>query len=637
MVGVLIRMKLAVLRNSTTGGRAAWMVTGGVLGLCCAAATVLLTFADVSHPGVLGDLLAAVWLGWALSWMIGPLWGASAVLRAEHFALLPLPRPRLAAGLLGAGLVAITTAVTAVAFLSLITYAARLGPAAALVAVPAAAGVLVLVVLLSRVTHALFTVVATSRTGAAVTGLLFAGLLIVSQSGWMLIVPILYSDVLTTGFSPLFSTVLRAVPSSWGVVAVEAAGRGDWPVTAAALAGLPVLGALLLLVWAATLGTPRRSRVTIRGGAYGTAPARGPLAGPAGAVFRKEVRTWWRDPGRITAAVVPIAWALGTALLPLTFGAPVLLPWAGAAVAWFAVTSAGNLYGDDGTALWHTLTTGSERADVRGRQWAYLAVYGPVAVLLSAGLTVWSGYTWAWPWVVAVVPALLGGGAGLIAYASVSALTPGPDPRRRADAPLEGADATGPSYVLFWVGILPAGPPLAVIVTGHLLDVPWLLWAGLPVGVATGVALAWWLGDRAAARLQERGPEMLHTMRTGRPPPPSSVGVARSPLGVARSPLDVASSPAGVAPSPSPAAVVASGREVVRVLGCWIGGGLLTFPQGLVPVILILVGADVRSWFLAMYLPPPWGLVLGVAGVVAGVALFTTAIRATFRRAVDGR
>ncbi|MEU3454329.1 hypothetical protein ABZ671_12105 [Micromonospora sp. NPDC006766] len=613
MAGVLIRMKLAITRNSMTGGKAAWMITGGTVGLLFAAATIWLTFVDIAKPGVLGDLLACVWVMWLLGWLVGPLWGSSAVLRADHFALLPVPRRKLAVGLLGAAFVGITTAVTALAFVSLITYAAHLGVVPALIAVPAAAGELVFVVLLSRVAYALFGFVATSRLGAAVTGVLFAAMIVLAQSGWMIIVAISYSDVLSTGFSSTFSTTLRWIPSSWGVVAVDAAGHGDWLLVLGALAGLAVLSGLLLLIWAATLGTPRRARVTIRGTRHATVPTGGLFAGPTGAVFRKELRTWWRDPLRTTTATVPIAWALLTALLPLTFDAKALLPWAGPAVALFAITSAGNLYSQDGTALWQTITTGTHHADVRGRQWAYLAVFGPISIALSIGFTIWSGYAWAWPWVAATVPALLGGGAGLISYASVAAMVPGPDAHKRPDNPLERADTTGQSNLLFWIGLIPAAPALTAVLLGDRFDLPVLRWAGGPIGLATGVALAWWLGSVASRQLAATDAEMLHIMRTGR------------------------KTAAGRAAAAGGTKAEMSKRDSAIVGLCWGGGSILLFPQGLVPLVFILTGVDVKVWFLAMYLPPLWGLPVAGVSIVIGIFLYSQAIRITVRNRTTQR
>ncbi|WP_436531900.1 hypothetical protein [Actinoplanes sp. HUAS TT8] len=589
MAGVLIRMKLAIIRNSMTGGRAAWMLVGAAFGLLFAAGTIWLTMVDLPAEKVRGDLLACVFVMWTLGWLIGPLWGGSAVLRADHFALLPVPRRKLAVGLLGAAFVGITTAVTLVGFTSLIVYGGRHGLVPALVAAPVAAVQLVFVVLLSRVAYALFGVVAASRVGAAVTGLLFAAMLVLTQSGWMIALAIAYSDILTTGFSATTTTVLRAIPSSWGIVAVDAAARGDWPLAVGAPLGLAVLSGLLLLVWSIELGASRRARVTIGGGgAHGT-----PGTGPVRAVVVKELRTWWRDPLRITTATVPLFWALGTVLLPLTFDARLLLPWAGPALALFAITSACNLYSQDGTAVWQTLTAGAQRADVRGRQWAYLIVFGPPAVLLGAGFTWWGGYTWTWPWVAALIPALLGGGAGLIVYASVFGLVPGPDAHKRPSNPLERADTTGQSNVLFWVGLLPAVPAAGVVFLGSRLDLTWLTWAGVPVGVATGVLVAYRLGALAARRLATHGPDLLHTMRTGR-----AVPAAR--------------------------ATPQKGSSVEGLL--WGLGSILLLPQGLIPLIFILRGVEARSWFLAMYLPAAYGIPVAVVSALGGLYLYARAI-----------
>lgn len=366
MAGVLIRMKLRIIRNSMTGGKAVWMVVGAVLGLAFAAATVALAFVRLDTPGLVADLLATTYLIWTLGWMVGPLWGGSAVLRSDHFALLPLPRRRLALGLLAAGLVGITTVVTALAFLGLVVHGVRTGvgmrpwcrsrppprnwPSWSC----------------SRGSPTPCSVRSCgSRFGAAVTGLLFAAMLVLTQSGWMLIVAVVSSRVTETGFSTFVSAAIRAVPSGWGVVAVDAMRRGDWWQSLGALAGLLALCALLLAAWGRALGRARSGRSVVRGSARRAAPVRGALSGATGAVLRKELRTWLRDPQRVTMAVTPVAWALGTALLPLTFHTGALLPWAGPALPVMLVATAYNLYSQDGTGLWLTLTTGSQRADVR--------------------------------------------------------------------------------------------------------------------------------------------------------------------------------------------------------------------------------------------------------------------------------
>ncbi|NGO70082.1 hypothetical protein [Streptomyces boncukensis] len=607
MAGVLIRMKLRIIRNSMTGGKAAWMVIGGVFGIVFAAATIALAFARLDTPGLTADLLATTYLLWMLGWMVGPLWGGSPVLRVDQFALLPLERRRLALGLLAAAFVGITTVVTALAFLSLVVHGIRTGAAPALVSVPAAAAQLVFVVLLSRVTHALFGAVAGSRFGAAITGVLFAGMLVLTQSGWMLIVAVAYSRVLENGFSTFVSTAVRVLPSGWGVVAVDAAGRGDWWQSLGALAGLLALCALLLLTWSRALNRPRQGRSVVRGSARGAPPARGLYSGTTGAVLRKELRTWLRDPQRVTMAVTAVAWALGTALLPLTFAAKGLLPWAGPALPVMAAVCAYNLYSQDGTSLWLTLTTGSQRADVRGRQWAFVLIFGPITTAVSIAFTAYSGYSWAWPWVAALAPALLGGSVGLMAYASVTALVPGPDAHKRPDNPLERADTTGQSNALFWVALVPALPAAAAVTTGTLLDSPALRWLGAPIGVATGVLLARWLGRIAADRLTANGPELLFLVRTGRPD----------------SPTKTADEP-GVGARAKP---VLTKRQEATVVLSWIFGSLALVPQGLLPLLFLLSGQQAKSWFLALYLPHPWSWVCAAVMIPIGLALYTRAIR----------
>ena len=493
-------------------------MAGAVLAAC----TIALSLMPAEHPLMVGDLLGVVYALWLLGWVVGPVWAGAPVLRAEHFALLPVPRLRLATGLLGAAFAGITTLVTLLAFTSLVIFAARLGAAAVLIAVPAMILQLALVVLLSRVAAAGFGSASKGRTGAALIGLMVAGLLVLSQSGWMVFVAIQSWGVLSTGPPPVLVTLTRALPSGWGLTAVESAARSDWLPAAGALAGLAAATAVLLLVWAWTLGAPRTGRMTVRGSRRARRHRTGLLAGPASAVVAKELRTWWRDPLRTQTICVALAWALGTVLLPLTFGAKVLLPWAGPAVALAGACCCANLYGQDGTALWLALVIPqAERHDVRGRQWAFLLVFGPVAIITAVVVTAVSGLTWGWPWALALTPALLGGSSGLLAVIWVAALVPGPDAHRRPDNPMDHGDAIGPANLVFWTGLLLAIPAAALLLAGTLRHDEPLRWAGVPAGIATGVLLAWWLGRprRPAARSTRPRPAGPDADRTDCSPP----------------------------------------------------------------------------------------------------------------------
>ena len=280
MAGVLIRMKLRIIRNSMTGGKAACMVIGAVLGVVFAGATIGLALAPFRRARVIADLLAATFAD-----LDARMAGRAALGRFRGPARRPL-RPAAAAA---------TPARRRAARSRVRRHHHRgdrarvpqprrvrrsAGSLPALVSIPAAAAQLVFVVLLSRVAYAFFGAVASSRIGAGVTGVLFAALLVLTQSGWMLVVAIAYSRVLTTGFS---SAAVRHGP---GDAVRLGGGRGrrrrPRPVGAAlgALAGLLVRCALLLLGWGRALAAARHDRAVVRGSDGGTAPAARPARGP---------------------------------------------------------------------------------------------------------------------------------------------------------------------------------------------------------------------------------------------------------------------------------------------------------------------------------------------------------------------
>jgi ABC-2 type transport system permease protein len=619
----MIRMKVAVLRHAVTGARATWMLTGALVGLAVAAGTVAMALFDFDRPETLTDLLAVVFAIWTFAWMLGPAFGGEATLRPEHFALLPIPRRTLALGLLGSAFVGVGTAVSLVGFSALVVFAARLGTVPVVVGLAALALQLTLVVTLSRITARLFGALARSRTGAAVTALITAVLLVLSQSGWVVFIAL--DAVLETGFSDSFSQVVRALPSSWGLVAVEAAAGGDWVWSLGLLVGLAALIAALAVLWSRLLGPQRLPRPVVRGSvAERAAPGGRNARTPTGAVYVKELRTWWRDPLRVQALVVAPAFAILTALLPLTFGSTAVLPFVGAITALMAAVTCGNLYGQDGTALWLTLLLpGTEEADVRGRQRAWLSLFGPMALVLTVAGAAVHGDADLWPWALAATFAVLGGGAGLLLVVATDQLVPGPDPHEAKNSPLDHPDVTGQSFVMLFLALATAVPALGVVLAGELSDQPLRRWTGVVVGIVTGSLCYLGLGRVAAGRLRSRGPELLYLMRAGK----DQVAAA----GESASVFD---------------AMPRHRRNLVWT--CLAVGCIALFPQALVPTAMKLSGDVAKVWFLALYLPDglQWPTIAFM--VVLAVAAFGLAARIYFaevrtmkerldRRAEEGR
>ncbi|MDT8912157.1 hypothetical protein [Amycolatopsis sp. PS_44_ISF1] len=525
MVGVLVRLKLRVLRNSLRGRQLAGMLIGGGFGLLAAAGTIVLAIAPVHGPQVTVDLMTSVYAVWVLGWVLAPIatGGGDDTLRPEHFSLLPIGRRKLAVGLLAASFAGVAAVVSLFAFLGLFVYGVRLGVAPALFGLGFALLQLAFAVLLYRVVMAALGALLTSRKGKEL------GIVLVALTG-LSGVALNYAvnslgPAIANGTVPGFTGVVHVLPSGWGTIAVRAAADGSWGTAFGLLAAMIAVLAVLLAAWGALLArrvtTPSFNGASrARGKAPEAKTGRRILpATPVGAVARKELRTWWRDARRRVALLSTLIVGLVVAVVPALSGGsqPVMVPYLGVAVIFFACLQSGNLYGFDGSSLWHTLVVpGAERADVRGRQLAWALIVAPVSLLLAAVLPGALGKPGAYPWVLGLAPALLGAGAGVLMLQSVFLAFPLPD-QRRSSSPWSSGGRPGCSRVLLMfatmllmvVGVLPV---LVLGIAGAVADLPVLQWLGVPAGVATGALLAWWWGAIAQRRLATHGPELLATV-----------------------------------------------------------------------------------------------------------------------------
>jgi ABC-2 type transport system permease protein len=613
MAGVLIRLKLATLRHSWRGGEGSTLGLGAAIGLALAVWTWYQAVSADDLAAAL-DLLAVSFAVWALIWIVLPVVGGSGgdPLQPESFRLLPIPPRRLALGLLSAAAVGVLPPVTLLAFAGLVLVAAEVSAAAVLVAVAAVGLSLALVIVLSRVIVGAMGLAMESRLGLELAAIQYA--LLVALSLIWLPIGLAAADDGGSGTDrfeslPSLADAARVIPTGWGAVAVDSVESGDWPVAIGALVGLLALTALLVLAWANLLARRLRgeraasTRATGRAAVSRVLRRLGLASGALGAVVGKELAAWLRHPRRTLELRVAIWCALFLAVIPGAFGARELLwPSAGAVIVVIAAVGLANVYGMDGTSVWLTvLTPSSAEVDVRGRQLAWLLTVGPLAFAVTVLLTAGAGDADAWPWAVATLPALLGAAAGLGVLLALR--VPAPLPERRGGDPLDlGEDPTTGSALMLHGLVVILAVPLLAAPAGLAV---WLLpgpahWLGLLVGLSTGALYAWWLGRLGIDYLERNGPELLDSMKAR--PAPRPVEQPRDD------------------DSEAPSRPVSTATGIVATVGI-----LLLAPQGLVALAFALSGSDVRSWFLALYLPDAFQIAVAALLALAGAAILFAA------------
>ncbi|MCX4750286.1 hypothetical protein OG455_33040 [Kitasatospora sp. NBC_01287] len=512
MVGVLIEMRTVIMRKQAQGKRI-WGTLAMVLFITFLAfGSFSAGLVHYARPGAGADVLATLSFGWLLGWVTGPvLAGDDSTLRLDYFKLLPIPARKLANAMLGAAFANVSLVFSLLAFAGLIAYGAQSGAAAALVGVAAVLLQLALAVVASTVAIGVMGPTISSRRGRDFGSMLVA-LVITGLSLASAVVPLI-AKKLTSGNSPVLAHTVRLLPSGWGAVAVDAAGRSDWAVVALSLGGLVLLIGALVLVWPPLLR--RRLTLSVKGKST-KAPRSSRKAGkpilpstPLGAVIGKELRLYSRSMLRSLQLMIAFLVGVLACVIPSLGGTTIMLPFAGLLFTVIAAACFTNLYGDDGSALWLTLVTPRvERADVRGRQWAWFLVVGPVGLLLTVVLTAISGQHWAWPWVLAAEPALVAGATGVLVLVSVLTMFPlsadgGPTPPRQVKVNL----------MLIALPVITLLPAAALLIAGTAAGVGALEWLAVPVGIGWGALLCWWLGRVAQQRLETRGPELFSLVR----------------------------------------------------------------------------------------------------------------------------
>ncbi|MBG0561161.1 hypothetical protein [Actinoplanes aureus] len=554
-VAVPARMRTAILRRSLREHPGP-----AVAGLCGLLAAVWLIRYAVRGDQHTLSILAGTWV---LGWIVLPLLlgGGRGRIRPSHLRLEPIGGFAAAAGLLAASAVGIGPAVSLVALTALPVHAARYGPRAFVITAFGALllwliGLIGSAVALEAVGHA------GGPAGAILTGVFTGTVMGVLGSIWA-VAPWL-TLLLVAGPPGEVVHTMRFVPSGWPISAVLGPpDRRFWMLSGLVALVLLCAVAYVALVRRSLSGTagfrPKPPRGTLTPAkAGGDAAARPVLSGvaappapaadspPAGngvtpysvllpretattrrsdraawlpapvrAVAGRELHTWARHPLRLQYLAFAVVYGVLLAGLPLLADVDLLAPWAGAlTVLWAAAMSAG-LVGLDGTALWLPFTTpGGERAEVRGRAVAWLALAVPIALLLTlAGVLTAPGVD-PLP-ALTVLPAFLGAGATFPVWVSLLRVRPVPDPRHptAADNPTDIISV----LVAAGAGLVAAAPGFALLVWGP----DGLRWLAPLAGLACGAAAWWggvWLADDRLAR--HRTEVLTAAGQRTRPPEP---------------------------------------------------------------------------------------------------------------------
>jgi ABC-2 type transport system permease protein len=534
-----VRLKLRIMGNGMRGK--SWRIVLFIFGILGGLAGALLGFSGFATSSFAPDGSRAVYATFAgtgvvLAWVFVPLlfFGVDETLDPARFALLPLRRRTLAAGMLAAACVGIPPVVTLVATLGSVTgAAARGGLGAASVAVLGAVIGLLLCVAASRAVTSAFASMLRSRRVRDLAAVVIA-VLGVSCGPLQRVLFALIAQGNTKQGSAV-STVLSWTPLGAPYVAYVDAVDGHWLLVPARLAiGLAGV-ALLLWWWSRTIESAMVGAVS--GGRARTArsadagPATGTSDGPVAALFprfvrglpknrfgglvARELRYWWRHPrrraGLISLLAASIIIPFGLRLSSTSGGGngfplPVGMMFAGVFVGLVLV----NQFGTDGSAYGlHLLTGVPGHAELRSRAVALGVLTLPLLLLGAVAAALFTNATAQLPAALGTAAAAFGSSVGVSGFTSVVAPYPLPESTNPFAVNNGGASAKG---LLSFVGMI-AGMVLTapLLIAFFLLPHGWR-WPLLPIGVAWGLACGWIGTYAGGALLDRRAPEVLNAV-----------------------------------------------------------------------------------------------------------------------------
>ncbi|MEV6526043.1 ABC transporter permease [Longispora sp. NPDC051575] len=523
-IGVFVRLKLRILRNGFQGkpGRVVALVFSLFFGVLLAAGGFALFASMGAIPEEYGyGIVALLGSFLVIGWIVMPvaMFGVDETLDPARFALLPIPKRRLMAGLLASAFLGVPAIATLIATAGLVVAGfVKGGPVAG---VAAAVGVVLGVgtcVVGSRAVTSGFAAALRSRRSRdlALIGITLSLTLIgpmISLSTSAMAqgdAESVKNGMRIIGYSPL------AAPfTAWYDLATGSALLG-----LAKLAGTAIVLALLARWWsnslesamvgAASGGAQARKDTGLPLRVLGRAPQ-----GVFGAIVAAEMRGWWRDPRRratlLSMLAASLAMPIGMSAGQTTLALGVTVVWIGV----FLALAAGNQFGFGGSAYaFHLMIGVPGRLELRARSTALALLAVPALTVVVPVLGILIGKP------AQIVGALGSGYAAFgVAIAIMSVLS--------VRAPYALPDSSNPFAMNSgggcMKGVISLGSMFVTLVLASPMAVgSWLLgdslWSVLllPVGIAYGVGAAV-LGARVGGdMLQRRGPEVLAAVTPGR-------------------------------------------------------------------------------------------------------------------------
>ena len=395
MARYFVRLKLQLVANGLRGNaRKALFFIGCFLGLNVAIGgfDVLATPRRGVGPAVVPVLVySALFFGWTFVSLIG--FGVDETLDPDRVALLPLGRPQLMVGLLGASCVGIGPAATLIALMGSTARGGRgLWP---LIVVPALLVEFAMCLIVARALTTGLARLLRSRRLRDVAAIILG--LLGGTAGLLGQLPRLLGRSFTSHAALVAADALRWFPPGMaGRVVVDAkAGRSVAAVLE--LAGAAAFAFALLVLWSVNLDrllTTAAPSAVLRG--RRELRRRGPSLFPSvarflprsriGAVAAKELRLLSREPlsrsQRFLTALFAVGAVVGIGLIPDLRRPQVVLGAAGL-LWWFNMPSV-NQFAIDRASYWmNVAAAGDPRDDLIGKNVAAILIHVPVFVVVA--------------------------------------------------------------------------------------------------------------------------------------------------------------------------------------------------------------------------------------------------------------